>query len=188
MAGHRLRAHKHLDEAERVDGLRLPLQGERFDGLQTDGIAYEEPRLSADEHLAGCRRLFEAGGDVHRVARDERLALSADHDLAGIHADAGIEPMRGHRFLHLRGRAYSPKCVVLVRDGDAEDGHDRIADELLDCASVPLEDCAQVLEVTAHTGAERLGIRRFAESRRADEVAEENSDHLAGLPLGLRKG
>ena len=132
---------------------------------------------------ASCR-LLEAGGDVDGVSRYERLALASDDDLAGVHADPRLEPVGCHSFAHLPGRAYGAECIVLVRDGDAEDGHDRVADELLDRAAVALEDGAQVLEVPAHARAERLGVGRLAEARRADEVAEENGDDLPGLPLG----
>ena len=52
MARHGLGALEHLDDAERVHGLRLPLQGERFYGLDPYRVADEQPRLRADEHLA----------------------------------------------------------------------------------------------------------------------------------------
>ncbi len=80
-------------EAEGLDGLGLPLERERLDGLDADGVADEQPRLGADEHLAGCRGLLEARGDVDGVAGDERLALAADDDFAGVDADPRLEPV-----------------------------------------------------------------------------------------------
>ena len=72
--------------------------------------------------------------------------------------------MRGNRILDLRGRAHSPERVVLVRDRNAEDGHDGVADKLLDPAAVTLENCAEVLEVAAHARTKRLRVGRFAEA------------------------
>ena len=92
------------------------------------------------------------------------------------------------RRLHLRRGANRTERVVLVRDRDAEHGHDRVADELLDRAAVPLEDDAKILEVAAHACAQRLGIGRLAECGRADEVAEENGDDLALLARRLGHG
>ena len=55
VAGERSRVAEHLEEPERLDGLRLSLQRERLDRLDADGIADEEPRLGADEGLARAR-------------------------------------------------------------------------------------------------------------------------------------
>ena len=72
------------------------------------------------------------------------------------------------------GGSHRAQCVVLVRDRNPEDRHDRVADELLDGAAVALDDRAQILEVAAHARAQRLRIGRLAERGRADEVAEED--------------
>src|SRR5947209_14825840 len=66
-------------------------------------------------------------------------------------------------------------------DGDSEDGHHGIADELLDRPSVPLDDCAHLLEVASHEAAQRLGIGPLAQRRRSRDVAEEDGDDLADL-------
>ena len=51
-------------------------------------------RVSAPMNdLARRRGLLEPRGDVDRVAGDERLALSADDDLAGVDADPCLEPV-----------------------------------------------------------------------------------------------
>ena len=115
MAGERFRVEEHLEETERVHRLRLPLQCERLDGLDPNGIAHEQPRLGADQCLARGSCLLEACGDVDRVAGDERLALAADDDLAGVDADPRLEAVLGDRRPHLRRGANSTQCVVLVR-------------------------------------------------------------------------
>ena len=154
--------------------------------LHAHGVADEQSRFGADQHLACRRRLFEAGCHVDGIPGDERLALAADDDLARVDADSGLEPVDRHRLPHLPRRAHRAQRVVLVRNGNAEDSHHRVADELLDRAAVPLEDRAEVREVAAHARPKRLGIGRLAERGRSDEVAEENGDDLARL--ALRRG
>ena len=54
------------------------------------------------------------------------------------------------RALHVRGGANRAKRVVLVELRQPEDGHDRVADELLDHAAVALELGAHRVEVAGH--------------------------------------
>ena len=74
-----------------------------------------------------------------------------------------------------------PFGVVLVCHGRAEDGHDRVADELLDRAAVALDLLPQASVVGADAGADVLGVSRFRGGGEADEVAEEHGDDLALL-------
>ena len=89
------------------------------------------------------RRLLEPGGDVDGVARDERVSLAGD-DLPGVDADPGLELELADGIAHLPGGAHRAQRVVLVRDRHPEDGHHRVADELLHRAAVPLEDRAHL--------------------------------------------
>ena len=59
------------------------------------------------------------------------------------------------------GRADRPERVVVVDRGDAEDRHDRVADELLDRPAVPLEHGARHLEVARHHPLEDFRIEPF---------------------------
>ena len=67
------------------------------------------------------------------------------------------------RVVHLHDRANGTKRVVLVNRGDAEDGHDRVADELLHGAAVALERPGGCLEVARHDVADCLGVALRAE-------------------------
>ena len=71
--------------------------------------------------------------------------------------------------------------MVLVQGGDAEDGHDRVTDELLDRPSVTLEHALHLLEKARHDAAERLRVETLSESRRSRDVGEEHRDGLAHL-------
>ena len=159
-----LRLGENLEQGERVDGLRFPFENERLDRLDSDGVADEAVRLGSDEHLACAGRLLEPRSDVDGVAGDERLAFTADDDLAGVDPDARLEPVLGDGGAHLGGGANGAQRVVLVRDGDPEDGHDGVADELLDGAAVALEDRR---EDPRSSGASARAAPRDRSTRRA---------------------
>ena len=93
----------------------------------------------------------------------ERLAQSGD---GRARVDGGTDGAQG---------------VVLVRHRHAEDGHDRVADELLDRAAVALDRPAGGGEVAVQHAPQRLGVERLGELRRLDEVGEEDGDRLAPL-------
>jgi hypothetical protein len=57
---------------------------------------------------------------------------------------------------HLGGRADCSKRVVLVYARQSEDGHDRVADVLLDRPAVALERGSHLVEVARHDLADRL--------------------------------
>src|SRR3954469_15013543 len=58
--------------------------------------------------------------------------------------------------------------------GYAEHGKHRIADELLERAAVPFDRLAHQVEVLRQKHAVRLGVQRFGELGRADEVAQQD--------------
>ena len=111
--------------------------------------------------------MLQPGGDVHGIAGHERLAGARD-DLAGVNADAHLQAERCDGIAHLDRRSHRAKGVVLVDLWEAEDSHRRIADELLDRATVSLEDRAKFRVVARHELAQRLRIGPLAERRRSD--------------------
>ena len=90
-----------------------------------------------------------------------------------------LEPL-----LHLERAADGAQGVVLVGGRHPEDGHDRVADELLDGAAVTLEGGAHLLEVAGDHLAERLGVEPLAERSRALEVGEDDRDLTPRLVHG----
>jgi hypothetical protein len=68
-----------------------------------------------------------------------------------------------------------------VHGRHAEDGHDRVADELLHRAAVALDDRLRRLEVARHHVAQALRVDALAERRRAGDVAEEDGHDLPHL-------
>ncbi len=68
-----------------------------------------------------------------------------------------------------------------MRDGSAEDGHHRVADELLHRAAEALELVAQAGVVRAEERAHLLRIHLLGARREAHEIGEEDGDDLAFL-------
>ena len=138
------------EEPKGLDRLRLPFQLKRLDSLDLTA-SRTSSRVSAPISVSVARGgLLEARRDVDGIAGDERLALAADDDPARVDPDPCLESVLRDRGTHLRCCTHRPESVVLVRDRDPEDRHDRVADELLDGATVTLDDHAEILEVAAH--------------------------------------
>ena len=169
---------EHRDEAVRGDGLDFAFELERLDRLGLDRAADELERRLADQDLARVGRALEPGGDVDRVSGGEPL-LGAGDDLARVHADPSLDAELGECRAHLDRGPAGAQRVVLVHRRDAEDGHHRVADELLHRAAVRLDDLLHPLEVAGEQALQRLRVDRLPERGRADHVAEENRDDLA---------
>ena len=151
---------------------------------------------SPDEHGAGRRGRLESRGRVDEVARDHPLPLRADDrgGLARQHRGARLRPLTAgcrearDRRDEVERRADGALGVVLADGRRAPHGHDRVADELLDRAAVPLDDLAGHLEVAAEELADRLRVAVVGEGREADEIGEQDADEpaLGGRAPGRR--
>ena len=130
----------------RRNRLGLAFQLERLDRFGLDRAADELERRLADQDLVGVGGVLQAGGDVDRVAGREPL-LGAGDDLAGVHPDPTLDAELGERRAHLHRRPAGAQRVVLVHLRHAENGHHRVADELLHRAPVRLDDRLHPLEV-----------------------------------------
>ena len=136
------------------------------------------------------RHRLEAGRGVDEVAGHHPLPDGADGHggLAGQDAGpelerlvAGLPPEVADRVDEVEGRPHGPLGVVLLGDRRAPDGHDGVADELLDRAAVALDDLAAQVEVAGQELADLLGVGPVGARREADEVGEEDADQA---PLG----
>ncbi len=108
----RSRALQDAQESVGTERYSLPLQSQRLDGLDFDGVACEPMRPLADQDVARVGRLLEPGGDVDGVARCEPLAgrgLAGD-DLTGVHPDPHLEA-NAELLLELRVRASSRSLI-----------------------------------------------------------------------------
>ena len=175
------------EQADRRESARLALQRQWLERVDLGGVAGQPICLVTDQDLARLRRLLEASGDVDGIARCEPL-LGSGHDLARRDADAALDPELGEGLAHLDRGAQRAQRVVLVQHRDAEDGHDCVADELLDRAAVALDDRLHALEVAREQRPQCLRVERLAELGRAGDVAEEHGHRLALLAGLLRHG
>ena len=166
--------------------LGLSFQLDRLEFLVRDSVLRRVVRQLADDDRAGRRRALEPRRGVHNVTRDHRLALGRvrterDERLAAVDRGARPEPQLADRLERAQRRADSALRVVLVRDRRTEDGHHRVADELLDRAAEPLDFLLRVQVILAQPRANVLGVRGLGGRREADEIDEEDGDDLALL-------
>jgi ATP-dependent DNA helicase RecG len=68
-----------------------------------------------------------------------------------------------------------------VHHGDSEHGHDRVTDELLDGATMPLENGAHLREVAVHDATHRLRVELLPQGGGARNVREDDRDDLPAL-------
>ncbi len=137
--------------------------------------------------VPGGRGRLEPRGGVHEIAGHHPLALRPDdrRSLAGQHRGPCLRAiLAGRREARHRGHevqrgAHGPLGVVLADGRRAPDGHDRVADELLDRAAVPLHDLAGDVEVAAEELADGLRVAVVGQGREADEIGEEDADEPA---------
>ena len=177
----------------------MPLSENAWRGPASTRSRDEPERLASEQDLSRLRGLLEPRRDVDGVAgRDGLLRRRiADDHLAGVdpdplleaQAESLLEPVvqQLERAAHLVGGPDGAQRVVLVDERHAEDGHDRVADELLHGAAVPLEHRPHLVEVADHHAPHRLGIHALAEAREARDVAEQDGHRLAEERLRHRR-
>ena len=145
-------------------------------------IAAEAARCGGlpDEDRAGGATDWSRRGRVDEVPGDHPLAGGADghRRLAGQDPGPGLHrrPERPDRVDELEPGPHRPLGVVLVGDRRAPDGHDGVADELLDRPAVAGDHLAGDLEVAGQGVADLLGVALLGERREPDEVGEEHRD------------
>ena len=185
------RPRRDLDEAEREQRIGLSLGGHGLDRVHDHRVAHEREGGFSQQDLARSGGLLEARGDVHRVPRRDPLVAGPGHDFAGVHPDpagegdpviaAEVVVQRVERRAHVGCRPHRPERIVLVDLGNAEDRHDRIADELLDGSAVTLDGGPHRVEEALHHSSQRFRVEPIAHRGRADDIAEDDRDRLASL-------
>ncbi len=173
-------------EGPRTHRLPLTLHDERLGWVRDDRSLHQAIGRVADQHVTGSGVLLQPRRDVDGVAGHEQVA-GVGQDLACVHTDPRGDPELHECSLDLVCSTNRPKCIVLVHDRDAEHGHNRVADELLDCPAMPFEDLADAVEVGRHQGAHYFRIHTLAHGSRPDDVAEQDGHGLAHV-LGTVAG
>ena len=183
-----------LDGLPHLDRVGLPLRRHGLVLAVDDRALRRAVRRGADEDPVHRRSRLDARRGVHHVTRDHRLALrrtgvERDERLAGRDPDAHMEVervapvvQRGDRLARGERGAHRSLGVVLVGGRGAVDRDDRVADELLDRASVSLEVTPQGLVVPTEDGAHVLRVEPLGAGGRAHEVDEDRRDDLPLFP------
>jgi len=199
-AAGRARGRKRAQQAIDRHRLALALEPQLLARGEGEGVVGERIRRVADQNLARGRRALQTRGGVdgvagHRVGRVGGRADPSCHHRAGVDPDMQRErpahpPLpeaieRGHPLAHEEGGAEPALGIVLVRARGAEDGHDRVAHELLDEALVVIDRRGHLVEEIALDCAYVLGIEPFAERGEPGQVREEHGDWPA---VPLRRG
>jgi hypothetical protein len=180
-----------LDGPPGANGLRLPLRLDRLVRLVCDRALGRAQRRLVDDHGPDRRRGLQPCGRVDDVAGDDPLAelgacAERDHCLARRdrrpHGDLETFLTElSDRVEDAQRRPHRALGVVLVRDRCAEDGHHRVADELLDGAAEALDVRLHALVVRAQRRADVLRVGTVGPAGEADEVDEEHRDDLSFL-------
>ena len=180
-----------LDGAPDGDRLDLALRRDRLEWVEGDRTRRCAHGVLVDDHRADGGCALESSGGVDDIARDDPLAslgsrTEGDDRLAG--RDGGpnrdLEPFVAElpdRLQDAESRPHGPLGVVLVGDGGSEDGHDCVADELLDSAVEALDVGLHALVVRAERRSHVLRVGAIGTAREADEVDEQDRDDLALL-------
>ena len=188
----------------RLHGLGLALERDRPGRFELDRPFDRQRRGRADEDPPGRRRRLEPGGHVHRVAGDPSLvgplALGRDRRrddrLSGVYPDPDPEGVDVEREPGAQAvdpvdeREAGPDRalgVVIARRAQAERGHHRITDELLERAAVPPDRVADDREVGVLDRRHVLGVETLGERREIDQVSEQHGHDpaLDGHPTSL---
>ena len=186
-------AGNHPQSPEQAQRLRLALDRVLAGVLEGDRRRGDLTRGLVDEQGARLRGCLGPGGDVDPVADHHALArIGQRGDLAGCDAGPRAQLRRvealaegGHRVDQLDPGADRPLRIVPTGDRHPPDGHHRVADELVDRASIAVDDRPRLLEVAAQQVADVLGVAGLGEARVADQIDEQ---HRGDSQLGLRVG
>jgi hypothetical protein len=134
---------------------------------------------------------FEARGQIDRVAQcgireAQRPADVADRRRAGVDADAhvlrrqpGLLPaliQSGQCALHIQRRRARVAGMIGVVQRGVPEGHDRVADELVDGATMLHDHCAHRAQVLGHDAHQDCRRSRFGKRREVVQVGQQDTD------------
>ena len=153
------------------------------------------PGALVDQTAAGAGRRLHPRGGVHGVAGDHALTDRAqrDRDLGRDDTRPGRQAGRADLLAELGDPGHELERgpdgtlgVTLPGDRRPPHRHDRVADELLHGAAVPLDEGARLVEVPGEQLTDLLGVPRLRQRRKSDQVAEQDRANPA-LGHGRRR-
>ena len=182
------------DDPQRAPGgdrARLALQNLWTGLLEGDGHARRAMSGVADEHGSRRRGALQSSRRVDQIPGDHPLVLGieAHRGLASQDAAPGLNPgpERADGVDEVQRCPDGSFGIVLAGGRRAPDGHDRVADELLDDPAVAADDVRCQLEVAGQRVADVLRVALLGERGEADEIGEQDR-HEATLRARARRG
>ena len=142
----------------------------------------------SDDDLAGLGGRLQAARRVHDVAHHGGIATRAhraDEHLTGVDADAQREAVPGlvrdpvERLSHRDPAPHGALGVVLVRGRCPELGHDLVADDLVEAATVRGDHVDERLEAAVDKVLDGLGVGGLRQGRESHDVGHEHGDEPA---------
>ncbi len=144
-SGRALQAGRDADEQAGGDRSSLALRLDLDRWSELEPIDHGADRSLAHQDRPRLGGLLETSRGVDRIPghEDGGVLVARGDDLATVDAEADRNAVhevriRADAVSELQRRREGPRRVVIVGDRRAEDGHDRVADELLDVAAVAL--------------------------------------------------
>ncbi len=143
-------------------------------------------RRRPDQDLPGLCNGLQAVRSVHDVAHRGVVAAGAQgahQDFTRVHADPHLDAVRdardvlGDRLLHAQGGAHGALAIVFVGDRRAEQGEDRVTDDLVDLSAESSDIRHEALEAVVDQVLQLLGIHGLGKACEAHEVGEKHRDH-----------
>ncbi len=183
------------DQSVHPQRVALALDDQGAERAHRDAVPDEAVGGVPDEDLVRGSGVFQPGGDVHRIAGD---ATAGDGHLAGVDPDphpqfqaplalqVGVE--RLHRRPDVEGGATRAQRVVLVQHGNAEDGEDGVANELLDRPAVGVDHFTDGGEEPPHDLLQRFGVDSLADVGGPGDVHEHDRHGFPGAAPRGGKG
>ncbi len=184
------------DRSPRRNGLALAFQLELRQALELDRVGNRQGRRLANRHRLRLARRLQTGCGVHDIAGDRatvgarrpvhRLAARDSHaqaECARSESEASADALHGSH--EREPRPHRALRVVVADARRAEHRHRRVADELLQLASVPRDRLPHRVEIRVLHERHVLGVELLRQRCEPDEVGEQDGDDapLQG-PLG----
>jgi len=180
-----------------VDGLAAALHRHRPQGRPAEVVLGEGVGGAGDEDGIGLGEALHAGSEADGVSdrgvvQPEVAADGADNDLAGVDANPHLDDgaplapyllaIARHRVADSQGGVKGAPGGVLVGDGGAEEGHDAVAEHVVDRALVAVDGVHHQRDGGVHQPPRLLEVDSFQQLHRAAEVREQRR-HLLALSL-----
>ena len=148
--------------------------------------------------LARPRHVLEARSEIYRIPGDRIFPVgiaagAARHHLAARNADMDAQVARrflserSDRLVNVACRPHGALRIVGMRGGRAENGHDVVADMLVDRTAIALDDTIDDFEIAVEQVMRGFGSELAGAFGEARDIGKQDRDLAAGALDGRRR-